>query len=144
MGTLIRHSDDRHFFTDVCDGYEHLDITDLEAIREYVRQNDIEVIVNCAAWTNVDGAEAPGKYELVENLNATKPEPKVVFDWTGTPTFALDLAKAITEILDDYKRHAEAERHCGPDPQPRHSGLAPKSPYANSGIYHFSGEGVCS
>ena len=39
-----------------------------------VSDNDVKVIVNCAAWTNVDGAEAPEKYALVEKLNATAPE----------------------------------------------------------------------
>lgn len=51
-----------------------LDITNLDAIREMVRENDVKVIVNCAAWTNVDGAEDPEKYELVELLNAKAPE----------------------------------------------------------------------
>lgn len=53
---------------------EHLDITNLEAIRDIVKAKDIRVIINCAAWTNVDGAEDPAKYELVELLNAKAPE----------------------------------------------------------------------
>ena len=51
-----------------------LDITDLEAIRAIVREHRIDAIINCAAWTNVDGAEDPQKYGLVEKLNATAPE----------------------------------------------------------------------
>lgn len=51
-----------------------LDITDLEAIRAIVREHQIDAIINCAAWTNVDGAEDPEKYALVEKLNATAPE----------------------------------------------------------------------
>lgn len=65
---------DRYIFTDVCNGYEHLDITDLDAIRRMVREQDVRCIINCAAWTNVDGAEAPEKRDLVERLNATAPE----------------------------------------------------------------------
>ena len=60
-----------------------LDITDLEAIRAIVREHQIDAIVNCAAWTNVDGAEDPERYELVEMLNATAPE---------------NLAKAMKEV----------------------------------------------
>ena len=36
------------------------------------------------------------------NLTATKPELKVVFDQVGTPTYALDLAKAIVVVMNDY------------------------------------------
>ena len=60
-----------------------LDITNLDAIRKMVQENDVKAIVNCAAWTNVDGAEDPEKYALVEKLNATAPE---------------NLAKAIKEV----------------------------------------------
>ena len=74
MQICSRSSNDTYFFTDVCEGYEHLDITVLQAVKEYVRQNNIHAIVNCAAWTNVDGAEDPAKYDLVESLNATAPE----------------------------------------------------------------------
>lgn len=64
---------DHYIFTDVCDGYEHLDITNLDAIRQMVRDHNVQCIINCAAWTNVDGAEAPEKRDLVERLNATAP-----------------------------------------------------------------------
>ena len=49
-----------------------LDITDLEAIRKMVRDNDVRAIVNCAAYANVDGAES--NQELAELLNAKAPE----------------------------------------------------------------------
>ena len=51
------------------------------------------------------------------NLTAAKPSLKVVFDQAGTPTYALDLAKAIVHILKNQE---------------------------NTGIFHFSNEGVCS
>lgn len=63
---------DRYIFTDVCEGYEKLDITSLEAVRRAVRDNDVKCIINCAAWTNVDKAETAG--DIVETLNATAPE----------------------------------------------------------------------
>jgi dTDP-4-dehydrorhamnose reductase len=210
MQIVSKNSKDKYFFTDVCDGYEHLDITDLDAIRAYLVSHDINAVVNCAAWTNVDGAEDPEKYALVEKLNAkapenlaiamkevngllvhistdyvfggdpyntpckedqkgtptgvygktklmgeqliqatgvnyviirtawlysefgknfvktmlnltaTKPQLKVVFDQTGTPTYAGDLAVAIYDIVGNRKFEG------------------------NTGVYHFSNEGVCS
>lgn len=50
---------DHYFFTDVCDGYEKLDITDIEKVRAFVKAHEINCIINCAAWTNVDKAETP-------------------------------------------------------------------------------------
>lgn len=69
---------DKYIFTDVnqVEGLEttYLDITDMEAIRKMVAENNVKTIVNCAAWTNVDGAEDSEIYALVEKLNATAPE----------------------------------------------------------------------
>ena len=78
MRIVTKGSQDTYIFTDVVeiDGQETtiLDITNLDAIRKIVADNDVNVIVNCAAWTNVDAAEDPEKYSLVEKLNATAPE----------------------------------------------------------------------
>lgn len=78
MRIVTKGSQDRYIFTDVveAEGQETtiLDITDLDAIRKMVADNDVRVIVNCAAWTNVDGAEASEKYDIVELLNAKAPE----------------------------------------------------------------------
>ena len=49
-----------------------LDITDIEAIRNMVRENNVKAIVNCAAYTNVDAAES--NQELAELLNAKAPQ----------------------------------------------------------------------
>lgn len=87
MRIISKDSTDKYIFTDVnqVEGVEtiYLDITDLEAIRKIVADNNIDAIVNCAAWTNVDGAEDSEKYAIVEKLNATAPE---------------NLAKAIKEV----------------------------------------------
>lgn len=78
MRIVAKDSKDKYIFTDVVEveGQETtiLDITNLDAIRDIVKVNDVKTIVNCAAWTNVDGAEDPTKYDLVELLNAKAPE----------------------------------------------------------------------
>lgn len=78
MRIVTEGSKDKYIFTDVVEveGLKTtiLDITNLDAIRSIVKEHDVKVIVNCAAWTNVDGAEAPEKYDLVELLNAKAPE----------------------------------------------------------------------
>ena len=56
-----------YFNTDV----EELDITDLDAIEQFVSANSIDGIVNCAAYTAVDKAEA--NEELCTRLNAEAP-----------------------------------------------------------------------
>lgn len=208
LGQCIRDaatgSANEYIFTDVDD----FDITDPEAVDLMVRCNDFQVIVNCAAFTDVNRAEsqediaelinatavgylarAAAKYNVLfiqistdyvfgGNLNntpcteeqipnptgaygrtklhgeqaiersgcryiilrtawlyseygnnfvktmlsltASRPELKVVFDQTGTPTYAQDLAQAIVTIIDQnlYER--------------------------NEGTYHYSNEGVCS
>lgn len=78
MRIVSKGSQDKYIFTDVVEIEDQettkLDITNLEAIREIVKSQDVKAIINCAAWTNVDGAEDPEKYELVELLNAKAPE----------------------------------------------------------------------
>ena len=76
MRIVSQPSKDRYIFTDVVEqaGVQTtiLDITNLDAIRKIVRENDVKAIVNCAAYTNVDGAES--NQELAELLNAKAPE----------------------------------------------------------------------
>lgn len=57
----------RFFFTDI----QELDICDQQAIITYVTNNEIDVIVNCAAYTAVDNAE--DNAELCHKLNALAP-----------------------------------------------------------------------
>ena len=49
-----------------------LDLTDLLAVRALVREERIDAVVNCAAFTNVDAAES--QPVLAETLNAKAPE----------------------------------------------------------------------
>lgn len=76
MRLVAAGSEDRYVFTDVTeqDGVEttRLDITDPEAVRRIVRENNIEAVVNCAAYTNVDAAES--NEALAERLNAEAPK----------------------------------------------------------------------
>ena len=69
MQICAKNSNHKFVFTDVSEGYEKLDITNLDAIREKVKENDVQVIVNCAAYTNVDKAESD--FDLANLLNNT-------------------------------------------------------------------------
>ena len=53
MRRLGAVSPNEYLFTDVAE----LDITDKAAVAEFVKSNNVEIIVNCAAYTNVDKAE---------------------------------------------------------------------------------------
>lgn len=91
MRILAKNSADKFVFTDVVDTSEesiamlkklagdgvnivteHLDITNLDAIKAIVKREEIDAIVNCAAYTNVDAAE--NNYDIAELLNAKAPE----------------------------------------------------------------------
>ena len=61
------HPEYRYFFTDV----QELDISRREAVLEFVKQNEIDAIVNCAAYTAVDQAEDHS--ELCDRLNNLAP-----------------------------------------------------------------------
>lgn len=64
MSNASETSKDNYTFTDVAE----LDITDGDAVTAFVKDNDINVIVNCAAYTNVDKAESDAAF--AEKLNA--------------------------------------------------------------------------
>lgn len=76
MRVIAQNSADHFVFTDVNeqDGVEttHLDITDLNAVQKLVKAEEIDVIVNCAAYTNVDAAE--NNEDIAELLNAKAPK----------------------------------------------------------------------
>lgn len=91
MRIVTKGSSDKYIFTDVVDASEesismlkklagndinteteHLDITNLTDIRLCVRKYNIDAIVNCAAYTNVDAAE--DNERIAELLNAKAPE----------------------------------------------------------------------
>ena len=65
MRRLGAVSPNEYLFTDVAE----LDITDKAAVAEFVKSNNVEIIVNCAAYTNVDKAE--DDEVTAELINAT-------------------------------------------------------------------------
>ena len=77
LGSWMRRlgsvSPNEYIFTDVnqIEGIEtiYLDITDREAVMSFTRENNIAIIVNCAAYTNVDKAE--DNEATAELINAT-------------------------------------------------------------------------
>lgn len=206
MARVAEISRNKYFLTDVAGDYQPLDITNLDDIRAMVKNLGINVIVNCAAYTNVDKAEDDyptadllnnkavenlataakeadatlihistdyvfqgerctpcredwptepngvyGRTKLageqsiqrvgckhiiirtawlysqwgknfvktMRRLTAEKSQLKVVFDQVGTPTFAGDLADAISLIIE-------------------------RNQLSKQGIYHFSNEGAIS
>lgn len=72
MQRVAKDSKHTYIFTDVAEGYERLDITNLDAVRSIVQERDVQIIVNCAAYTNVDKAETD--FELANLLNNTAAE----------------------------------------------------------------------
>ena len=64
---------------------DDLDITDIEKVREFVKEKNITLIINCAAYNNVDKAE--DEPELCKKLNTYAPR---------------DLAIVAKEIGADY------------------------------------------
>ena len=64
---------------------ESLDITNIESIRKFIQKKDIDLIINCAAYNNVDKAE--DEIEFCKKLNTYAPR---------------DLAIIANEIGADY------------------------------------------
>jgi dTDP-4-dehydrorhamnose reductase len=53
-------------------GSKDLDITDSKNVNEFITENPSDVIVNCAAWTDVDGAES--NEESASKVNGRGPK----------------------------------------------------------------------
>ncbi|MDE6272244.1 MAG: dTDP-4-dehydrorhamnose reductase [Muribaculaceae bacterium] len=72
LGTSIRVAStgapDNYIFTDVAE----LDITDKEAVAKIVKEKDIDIIVNCAAYTNVERAEDDAEFAEILNAKAVR------------------------------------------------------------------------
>ena len=62
------HPQHTYFFTDIAE----LDITSRDAVKAFVTENNIEIIVNCAAYTNVDKAEIDE--DIAHKINASAVE----------------------------------------------------------------------
>lgn len=87
--------------------YIQLDITDGAAVNKTIEELKPDVIIHCAAWTNVDGAEALENQEKVHQINAV-----------GTENIA-KAAKAVDAkmvyISTDYVFDGQGERPWEPD-----------------------------
>lgn len=83
-----------------------------------IRNSGVQYIILRTSWLYSEYGR--NFCRTMMKLTAEKPQVNVVFDQTGTPTYALDLAQAITTILE-----RESWR-------------------SNTGIYNYSNEGVCS
>ena len=87
--------------------YVQMDITDGAAVNKTIEELKPDVIIHCAAWTNVDGAEAPENQEKVHQINAV-----------GTENIA-KAAKAVDAkmvyISTDYVFDGQGERPWEPD-----------------------------
>ena len=83
-----------------------------------IRNSGVQYIILRTSWLYSEYGR--NFCRTMMKLTAEKPQVNVVFDQTGTPTYALDLEQAITTIL-------ERESWRG-----------------NTGIYNYSNEGVCS
>ncbi len=68
MRLLAPSSNHKWFFTDVAE----LDITSAEAVDAFVDANAVSLIVNCAAYTNVDRAESEEDIALRINADAVR------------------------------------------------------------------------
>lgn len=63
-----QHKQHTYLFTDIAE----LDITDADAVQEFVSAHKVDIIVNCAAYTNVDKAEEDEATAMKINAQAVE------------------------------------------------------------------------
>ncbi|HIZ00662.1 MAG TPA: dTDP-4-dehydrorhamnose reductase [Candidatus Bacteroides merdipullorum] len=84
----VKYAQHTYFFTDV----QELDICNAQAVEAFVRDNAIELIVNCAAYTAVDKAE--DNADLCDRLNHLAP--------AGLADAAERVGAALIHVSTDY------------------------------------------
>lgn len=72
LGTDFKKIFDSEAIEYTATDYQKLDITNKEAIAEFIKSKNIKMIINCAAYNNVDKAEE--EKELAYKLNAEAPK----------------------------------------------------------------------
>lgn len=68
MRRQAEKSRNRYIFTDI----EELDITDIDAVVKYVDAEEVDVVINCAAYTNVEKAEDDERTAMLINCSAVE------------------------------------------------------------------------
>ena len=101
MRCIAATSLNNYIFTDVAE----LDITDLDAIRNMIHLDNIKVIVNCAAYTNVDKAE--DDYDMADLLNNKAVENLAIA--------AKEVNATLIHISTDYVFQGDKNMPCGED-----------------------------
>ncbi|MBQ8778599.1 MAG: dTDP-4-dehydrorhamnose reductase [Alistipes sp.] len=122
--TIAKSSSDSYIFTDIAEDAEtaYLDITDLDAVRKMIADNGVNIIINCAAYTNVDKAEE--EREKAKILNATAPA---------------NLAKAIKEV-DGLLVHISTDYVFGGESDTPYTEEQPTAPTSVYGSTKLAGE----
>lgn len=74
---LLKETNNTYIYTDAVfdisdDEVEPLNLTIEEDVKKFIKERHINVIINCAAYTNVDKAETD--YEMAEAVNALAPK----------------------------------------------------------------------
>lgn len=75
-----RESGDKYIFTDVAE----LDITNGEAVANMVKETGVDIIINCAAYTNVDKAESDAEFAELLNAGAVRNLAEAMKEVDGT------------------------------------------------------------
>lgn len=87
--------------------YVSMDITDEGSVLKTIKEYNPDAVIHCAAWTNVDGAEAPENAEKVHAINA---------DGTANIAKAVKAVDAkMIYISTDYVFDGQGERPWEPD-----------------------------
>lgn len=80
MRRLGELSSNNYLFTDI----QELDVTDAAAVKRFIVENGVEVVVNCVAYTNVDKAESDEDAAYKINAEAVENIARAVKDVNGT------------------------------------------------------------